>query len=177
MQASLFVCTHEHTYIHLYAYRTRKFGCTACRQNVNCATMNTHKQTHAFTCIEITEAHASTHRASSAQRTATPSPSQETKSKGVLSVLHGKTETKLNGVLSRIDTLIGGYTKGASAHSTFLRHFDQDSVVAGGSSLKIVGSTSAGSHDGDVLFMPARMAPKQSAGKVLSKDASHATTP
>ena len=94
-----------------------------------------------------------------AQSTTSLSSTHATKSTGALSVLQGTTETKLNGVLKRIDTLIGGYTKGASTHSSFLRHFDQDSVVLGGTTLKSVGR-GVGSHDGDVLFMPAQSAPK-----------------
>eukprot|EP00960_Hanusia_phi_P075845 768473-Hanusia_phi.AAC.26 len=42
-------------------------------------------------------------------------------------VIHSPhTENRLNGVLSRIDNLIGGYTGGASRHSKFFRHFDSE---------------------------------------------------
>jgi hypothetical protein len=107
------------------------------------------------------------HAASSSPQPGTATKSEERSSQhvaggkepgGALAVLHGKTETRLNGVLNRIDTLIGGYTKGASVHSSFLRHFDQESVVQGGATLKSV-SSSTGAHEGDVLFLPSHKPP------------------
>lgn len=70
-------------------------------------------------------------------------------------VLQGVTHAKLNGVLQRIDALIGGYTGGASSHPKFLKNFDQEHAE-GRATLSTGGG--AGSQGG-VLFSPLKNPP------------------
>jgi hypothetical protein len=122
---------------------------------VDCSYENIHK--HRDTKGE-NHASSSSHQVTTKSGHSSPHVVGKKEQGGALAVLHGNTETKLNGVLNRIDTLIGGYTKGASVHSSFLRHFDQDSVVRGGATLKSV-SSSVDTRDGDVLFLPSHKPP------------------
>ena len=69
----------------------------------------------------------------------------------------GETNEKLDNVLQRIDRLIRGYTKGASSHPDFLKHFQSGSSLP-----KLQGGDGRSTQGGGgVLYMPNRPPPGQ----------------
>jgi hypothetical protein len=69
----------------------------------------------------------------------------------------GETNEKLDNVLQRIDRLIRGYTKGASSHPDFLKHFQSGSSLP-----KLQGGDGRSAQGGGgVLYMPNRPPPGQ----------------
>jgi hypothetical protein len=93
-------------------------------------------------------------KASSGAAAAAKEPSANTEQGGPGG---GETNEKLENVLRRIDGLIRGYTKGASSHPDFLKHFQS------GSSLPKLqgGDGRSGEEGGGVLYMPPRPPPGQ----------------